>query len=888
MHKIITINDLINYLKIPDFSEKVNQEIITVKITRTALFQKETILLKDFPRTNKELSIPQTLFIDTDNVAYNKHILHGNTYYKRISYNKDPRVFTDANFQEPLVSVNIPNHLYNEGIRFYINPNHQLIGFIAVAHVDNSKDYINFNPDNFSVFNENTYHYSNVYGTKTLEKLKIVTASSNASAHRFPILSKQLGDSNPYQLSYYYKKDTHKMLASFALDENEKPMIALKIGFKTLSGVLSFLKETIFNYYNEVNDFRSKWRHRFLERIGYHITPVANTSNLKNKKALIYQIPEALYYVFYNNSSLWAAVQILASGTITNILGTNEEDLLLKLLKIIYHRHTHKYNKVQDVGRKVVDEKEAPTSKRLNDIYLNKLLTIKADNKILLQKLTDDLDGEQFKTYIYFIWSIWKNSSYANINPETNKTIKITGESPVLLDYRSDKTLGIHYNNATINWEANTFRIDLDIRIKTGTKKVPKLVNIAYETPKPQYIDTGQTTEVAIYQTFQYGYHPFSPTVLLNSKNPTFLLKDKDQKEGIRFTKLPAFLLYANNQKAFWENVLTGVEYSVDILTTVSGVGNLIKAGRLVKLLKNGKNLLYKTKQVTTAIATTKAIAGVIEVSSGTVNALLKLTSIDDTKLGISISKYLFYLEMIALTGEVSLFLKGKLQQSAKEIVENPKFTKSLDELVKKGEIDEVGKRKTLKEINQLSGNIEDYSSRLAKRVSKTLDKAPNVIKRFENQFQLKENEWGGVYNKRTKFEAQHTSNLEGEISWPDYILNNIKNSIVTHNHPLGTGLSIDDLKFFMSNKLVELRAIGPNGNVFSIKNGKIIDENNIKFIDYKRELGKLWNAIEEIEENYAFAYSISVGNTKRIDAKVFNEIFNLIKDKVTYTHYIN
>ncbi|MFL0065153.1 hypothetical protein V2595_05900, partial [Tenacibaculum maritimum] len=165
-------------------------------------------------------------------------------------------------------------------------------------------------------------------------------------------------------------------------------------------------------------------------------------------------------------------------------------------------------------------------------------------------------------------------------------------------------------------------------------------------------------SELQIHQIIQrYNYHPFSPTVLLNSKNPTFLLKDKDQKEGIRFTKLPAFLLYANNQKAFWENVLTGVEYSVDILTTVSGVGNLIKAGRLVKLLKNGKTLLYKTKQVTTAIATTKAIAGVIEVSSGTVNALLKLTSIDDTKLGISISKYLFYLEMIALTGEVSVFL---------------------------------------------------------------------------------------------------------------------------------------------------------------------------------------------------------------------------------------
>ncbi|MCD9567124.1 hypothetical protein, partial [Tenacibaculum maritimum] len=98
----------------------------------------------------------------------------------------------------------------------------------------------------------------------------------------------------------------------------------------------------------------------------------------------------------------------------------------------------------------------------------------------------------------------------------------------------------------------------------------------------------------------------------------------------------------------------------------------------------------------------------VIEVSSGTVNALLKLTSIDDTKLGISISKYLFYLEMIALTGEVSVFLKGKLQQSAKEIVENPKFTKSLDELVKKGNISELEEFNFYREILKASRQYSD------------------------------------------------------------------------------------------------------------------------------------------------------------------------------------
>ncbi len=32
----------------------------------------------------------------------------------------------------------------------------------------------------------------------------------------------------------------------------------------------------------------------------------------------------------------------------------------------------------------------------------------------------------------------------------------------------------------------------------------------------------------------------------------------------------------------------------------------------------------------------------------------------------------------------------------------------------------------------------------------------------------------------------------------------------------------------------------------------------------------------------------LSVGDTKRIDGKVFNEIFDLIKDKVVYSHYVD
>ncbi|CAL2102328.1 hypothetical protein [Tenacibaculum sp. 190130A14a] len=34
MNKVITTKDLVNYLKIPDFIQKVNQEIVVVKITK--------------------------------------------------------------------------------------------------------------------------------------------------------------------------------------------------------------------------------------------------------------------------------------------------------------------------------------------------------------------------------------------------------------------------------------------------------------------------------------------------------------------------------------------------------------------------------------------------------------------------------------------------------------------------------------------------------------------------------------------------------------------------------------------------------------------------------------------------------------------------------------
>ena len=111
--KIINTKNLIDYLKIPDFTQQVDQEVITIKITKEATFQEETALLKDFPRENREVSIPQTLYLDSNNIAYILHRFSDeNIFYKNISYEKSDSVFTDANLLEPLVEVTIPDELY--------------------------------------------------------------------------------------------------------------------------------------------------------------------------------------------------------------------------------------------------------------------------------------------------------------------------------------------------------------------------------------------------------------------------------------------------------------------------------------------------------------------------------------------------------------------------------------------------------------------------------------------------------------------------------------------------------------------------------------------------------------------------------------------------------
>lgn len=65
----------------------------------------------------------------------------------------------------------------------------------------------------------------------------------------------------------------------------------------------------------------------------------------------------------------------------------------------------------------------------------------------------------------------------------------------------------------------------------------------------------------------QFWYHPFYPIYLKDIENQETEMK----LDAI----VPAFTLFANQKKQFWSNVITAGEYAADVVTTLSGVGNL-------------------------------------------------------------------------------------------------------------------------------------------------------------------------------------------------------------------------------------------------------------------------------------------------------------------------
>ncbi len=126
---------------------------------------------------------------------------------------------------------------------------------------------------------------------------------------------------------------------------------------------------------------------------------------------------------------------------------------------------------------------------------------------------------------------------------------------------------------------------------------------------------------------------------------------------------------------------------------------------------------------------------------------MLKLSGFEETEIGKALQEYLFWLELLSLSGELTVAIKNGLQKSAKEVLEHSDdLEKQLDELVEKGELDEVGKQKLVDELYEVAGVSLLNRGRLAGQI---LDEvAISKIKAFlsKNKVELQIGNQKGIF----------------------------------------------------------------------------------------------------------------------------------------------
>jgi len=121
---------------------------------------------------------------------------------------------------------------------------------------------------------------------------------------------------------------------------------------------------------------------------------------------------------------------------------------------------------------------------------------------------------------------------------------------------------------------------------------------------------------------------------------------------------------------------------------------------------------------------------------------------------------------------------------------------------------------------NSKKGTLQSgaYKSSKAKVVSKALDNAPKEIKKWEKILSKRKKEFAYYWIDGKAPLQPLTSGLVDEVRIPISKLKQLRNAIFTHNHPLSGSLSHSDIKLFLQFGLKEIRSVGKDGVVHSMK----------------------------------------------------------------------
>lgn len=469
------------------------------------------------------------------------------------------------------------------------------------------------------------------------KKVFFQKAEKSGRMRLIPFLNADIGHKT-FVLKYPYFQKGYQ--PTFRMPDEECAMI---MKFASIGGILSFLNETLFNQGFDLtmseNNIRDTFRQQFMDQIIHTLE-----DRIKSDSQLYYQdVMEILYYlpesiaVVIDNEVLWMLVEEgVRRDSLTNKLGIAEENIYIKLLEIILQKEGQENRFIERLNQKIKDAKKYVT---------------------VLEYLYDRIHGDNAVKFATLVNKAWKKSRFINPDKEKN-TEFVSTDGPLILPYHSEKWLGFYFSNVSVSFDTDN--------------KSERLLKTLYDTGKYKTemrpglkTDNLVPTQVEIVDRF--WYHPFHPIYLKDIEN---------QETDLKLDKIvPAFMLKANRDKQFWGNVMTTVEYTADIVTTFSGIGNIAKFRYLTRVVElaevvEGASAVTKVARAANILRYVKGAAGVVELTSGSVNLMLKITGAKDTEFGESLSKVLFYLELITLAGELTASMKLGLKNSAKEAVE--------------------------------------------------------------------------------------------------------------------------------------------------------------------------------------------------------------------------
>lgn len=568
-------------------------------------------------------------------------------------------------------------------------------------------DLFSYKPENFSDYPDGdyTYNFLDHEGNETNWKrwlnpflsaispnqreVRLSKSSNSGRAYMLPLIEKDLAG---YTLKYYFRNDFGpKSLALIG-------EVAIELHFTYIGACLSYLNQTVFYQLEDPENFETDIRKAFIDN--YKKVVVGQLENTRNENitailGLLYYIPQGFVKTL-NKEFLWDVVNKALSQSLTNY-GTDSEDILLTLLHALL-------------------EMEGGA-----DAFLKRLLVPRKDKKTIFGLLYERMNGDNFVKTIQFLRNTWLQSAYKDFShadyQKTNDPQLPVSPAPLFLPYKSKKYIGFFASNKNLD-----FQQDDTILVTPDDSVIDNIISVFDP-------NLGDWVNSKLEDGTIYNYHPFYP----------ILLADVDQETAIDLPRfMPAFFLKANEDKAFWSNVMTSIEYGVDIITTFSGVGNIAKFRHLARVAKVASRAqkFNKAQKFASVVSKIHFAVGAVELASGAANILIRLSGVD-TPFSRALQQYLFYLELLSLGGELTVAIKKGLRKSAEELVATPEkraeFEDKVDELIEEtkngpdeGKFTQLDKEELLEHLDEAAG---------LQSVTKMIKEIPGIKKGFVKWF---------------------------------------------------------------------------------------------------------------------------------------------------------